>query len=132
MNHQLRYLQLWLIIGLLLVGAVIYFSLAPVPQQLQIEFQLADKVEHTLAYSILMLWFGQLTLIKARLVSALLLILLGVALEFLQEMTAYRQFDIFDMAANTIGVLLGLYLSSYCFNNSFEKTEQLINKRYQD
>ena len=39
MNHQLQYLHLWLFTGLLLVGGVIYFSLAPVPDELQIEFQ---------------------------------------------------------------------------------------------
>ena len=132
MNQQLQYLKLWLFTGLLLVGAVIYFSLTPVPEQLQIEFQFADKIEHTLAYSILMLWFGQLTLMKTRLFSALLLILLGIALEFLQGMTAYRQFDIFDMGANTVGVLLGLYVSGCffdkCFGNCFLKIEQQINK----
>jgi len=44
---------------------------------------------------------------KARAMYAAGFILMGIALEFLQGMTGYRTFDVFDMIANTIGVALG-------------------------
>ena len=34
-------------------------------------------------------------------------IAMGVGLEFIQGMTDYRTYDVLDMAANSIGVLLG-------------------------
>ncbi len=127
MNNKLHSLNRWLVIGLLLVAAVIYLSLTPVPPQLQLEFRFADKLEHLLTYSVLMFWFGQLTLQRARLLTAGLLILLGVAIEFLQGMTGFRQFDIFDMIANTLGVMLGYWLSSSCFSDCFLNIERRIH-----
>jgi glycopeptide antibiotics resistance protein len=41
---------------------------------------------------------------RARLVYAAGFIAMGVALEYLQRMTGYRTFDIFDMLANGAGV----------------------------
>ena len=32
---------------------------------------------------------------------------MGIGIEFLQRMTGYRTFDVYDMAANATGVLLG-------------------------
>jgi glycopeptide antibiotics resistance protein len=32
---------------------------------------------------------------------------MGIAIEFLQRMTGYRTFDVLDMVANAVGVLLG-------------------------
>jgi len=56
----------------------------------------------------LMFWFG-LSYSKAmrQFQIALAFIALGVALEFLQRETGYRSFDVADMAANSVGVLLG-------------------------
>ena len=130
LNRQLHYLTGWLLIGLMLVGAVIYFSLAPVPPQLQLEFQFADKLEHMLSYGILMFWFAQLlTQNAARHTVAILLVLLGIALEFLQGMTGYRLFDLFDMGANTLGVLIGLYLSTQRYKNCFLTIEQQLLRK---
>jgi len=39
------------------------------------------------------------------------LIWLGVALEYMQGWTGYRTFDVLDMAADGIGVLLGWLLT---------------------
>ena len=50
-------------------------------------------------------WWIQLARDPWRL--ALMLVLLGLGIELLQNQTDYRQGDIFDMAANTLGVGLG-------------------------
>jgi glycopeptide antibiotics resistance protein len=36
---------------------------------------------------------------------------MGVGLEFVQGWLGYRTYDVLDMAANTLGVLLGLALA---------------------
>ena len=42
-----------------------------------------------------------------RWLACLLFILMGIGLEFAQRATGYRVLDVFDMAANTVGALLG-------------------------
>jgi len=44
---------------------------------------------------------------RTRAVCAAGFILMGIAIEFLQRMTGYRTFDVFDMLANAVGVALG-------------------------
>lgn len=104
----MRHLRtVWLLLGLCWVGGVIFISLTPNPPE-PVRFWNADKLEHALAYGLLMLWFCQIFQQKmARLVTAGLLIFLGVTLEILQSFTGYRFFEFADMVANTIGVLLG-------------------------
>ena len=81
-------------------------SLAPIPQP--IGFEQGDKLEHFAAYGLLMALFGLAYVSRgARFAYAAGFILMGIALEFLQGMTDYRTFDVFDMLANTIGVALG-------------------------
>ena len=59
-----------------------------------------------------MLWFCQVFQKSAhRILVALLLIALGVSMEFLQRMTGYRYFEYIDMLANSAGVLLGWALA---------------------
>ena len=58
-----------------------------------------------------MLWFGQLFRAhRSRIVVTLLLIVLGMAMEFVQAVLPYRFFDWFDMLANVAGVVLGACL----------------------
>ena len=40
--------------------------------------------------------------------AAVFLVLLGIVMEIMQGMTAYRYFDLFDAVANTLGVLAGI------------------------
>jgi len=67
-----------------------------------------DKFAHLLAYAVVTLWFVQIYgSSRSRVVIALGLVLLGVALEFLQGLSGYRSLEIADMAANATGVALG-------------------------
>jgi glycopeptide antibiotics resistance protein len=38
---------------------------------------------------------------------------MGLSLEILQSFTGFRQADIFDMVANTIGVGIGLFIGRF-------------------
>ncbi len=97
----------WLALGWVWVAALVYISLTPNPPD-AVRLLNADKLEHALAYCLLMLWFSQVYVRRTqRLFIAALLVAMGIAMEFLQGMTGFRSFQYADMLANSIGVLLG-------------------------
>jgi VanZ family protein len=92
--------------GWLMIAAIVWLSLAPSPPTLDVAF--GDKLGHLAAYGGLMFWFCQLYAAHAtRLGCAAAFIAMGIGLEFMQDATGYRSFELLDMAANTLGVLLG-------------------------
>lgn len=89
-----------------------WLSLAHVErlQRLLPDFLSWDKAEHALMYMGLTLVAGlgaQST--KSWILLALAGEFLGILLEFLQSLTGYRTLDIHDVAANSVGVALGLF-----------------------
>jgi len=97
--------RLWLALGWAMVCAVVWLSLTPSPPE--VDFKESDKVGHFLAYGVLMFWFAQLYTRKTRFFYGAGFVAMGIALEFLQDALGYRTLDLTDMAANTLGVLLG-------------------------
>ena len=83
-----------------MVAAVVWGSLTPSPPSAG-----NDKVGHFVVYGVLMFWFAQLY--ARRLPCAAGFVALGVALEFVQGSLGYRSFELYDMLANSAGVLLG-------------------------
>jgi len=107
-EHQDRLIlrRLFVAIGWALVGAILWLSLTPQPPH--VDFEQSDKVGHFIAYGGLMFWFCQLYRnTKTRVAYAAGFIAMGIAIEFLQRATGYRSFEVMDMVANAIGVLLG-------------------------
>jgi len=108
---DLRFRHLWLAIGYVLVGLVIYLSVKPDP--IDVGKIKGVKVGHFIAYFVLMLWFAQLyPSWRARLGIAAAFVLMGVGLEYTQGLTSYRSFDYADMVDNAIGVAVGLAMGS--------------------
>jgi VanZ family protein len=98
--------RLWFIGGLLLIAAIVFFSLTPHP--LESNIPEGDKLHHLLGYGVLMAWWSQLKLQQAdRLRLAIGFIALGIVMEVAQGFTPTRQPDVFDALANTTGILLG-------------------------
>ena len=111
MNKDLVLRKLWLKIGYLLVICVIVLTLIPDPYYTlgidDLFENLSDKAQHLFAYVMLMGWFTQIYHSrKSHLVLAVSFISMGVALEFLQGLSQTRMFEVADMIANSIGVLL--------------------------
>jgi VanZ family protein len=105
-DAALRFLRLWQVIGISLIGLVVYLSLAPSPIELAVEY--GDKYGHFLAYATLMYWFAQIyPAQRARMAWAAAFIAMGIGLESLQRLTGYRTFEIADMVANAFGVSVG-------------------------
>jgi len=112
--------QLFSFIMLFLWGLSIcmicYLSIVP-RVEFPISFKWADVVYHFCAY----LWLSFLPFISFRSsqvawISALLMIPLGIGLEFGQYFVPARVFSIMDMSANScgalVGIMCGLYLRS--------------------
>jgi VanZ family protein len=97
--------RLWLLLGWMIVLSVISLSLTPAP--IPIPVAEADKLEHLLAYGTLMVWFSNIyedSIRRATL--AISFVAMGIALEFIQQWTGFRTFEIADMAANASGVVV--------------------------
>ena len=103
-----RWPRLWVALWMLAIVAVCVLSLVnlsglpPVPEG-------GDKVEHFLAYTLLSASAMQLFATRRGcIVVALLLVALGIALEFTQgSLTSTRMADAHDALANALGVLAG-------------------------
>ena len=97
--------------GWLFAAAIALVSLIPRPPHLGIEH--GDKLGHLAAYSLLMFWFCWLyRAMDVRIAYAAGWIAMGIALEFAQQATGYRSFELADIAANSLGVLLGWGISA--------------------
>lgn len=127
-NSEFQWYRLWISIGWALITLIVYLSLTVSPPEI-LEFAFADKLKHLFAYSVLMGWFTQLyPSLKARRVWALALFLLGVAVEFIQGWSGYRFFDVADMAANSLGVLLGWWLSTKWLAGSLLRVDSVLSR----
>lgn len=92
--------------GWTIAAAIVWLSLTPL--LLQIDLEQGDKLGHFVAYGTLMFWFCLLyKRRKVRIAYAALWIAMGVGLEFIQGQLGYRTYEVYDMYANTLGVLIG-------------------------
>ena len=97
--------------GWLFAAAIVALSLMPAPREIDVPH--GDKLGHMAAYCLLTFWFCWLyPAWKTRSAYAAGWIAMGVALEFAQGATGYRSFELADMAANSLGVLLGWGISA--------------------
>lgn len=124
-NPKLMYRLLWLVVGYGLVAFVVYSSLTSSPVEIKVEN--FDKYAHTFGYFVLMGWFVQIYHGRGSVfICALLFVIMGVGLEFVQGMTAYRYFDVYDMLANTLGVLIAWGLTLTRFPSLLKMFEMFI------
>ncbi len=109
LKFDLKWFRHWWLLGWGWVCLIWYLSLSTKPHGIDLGIEFSDKLGHFIAYAWLMLWFGNLyQSMNGRLVFAGIFILMGIGLEILQGLGQVRQFEYFDMLANTAGVLIGL------------------------
>jgi VanZ family protein len=108
---NLRYRRFWIAASAVLVLGVVWGSLqtalgGEVPQGF-------DKVEHFGTYIFLAVWFTGLVARPRWWMVVVTLLTLGASMEVGQYMMqAGRTADVYDMAANTAGVAVGLLLAA--------------------
>ncbi len=120
----LRYRRAWLAALWLLVAVIVIGSLVPGPvvQTLSV----SDRLEHFVAYLALTLLGAGLVGPAGYLAVALRAFALGAALELLQGLTASRQTDWMDVAANAAGVLAGWSLARWRLGGWAQRVEQRL------
>ena len=120
---NLRYQKLWLILGCIWVGLVIFLSLTPAPTQ-PFDFPGIDKVGHACAYGFLMFWFGLIYKPgRAYRYLGLGFVIMGIILECMQGALGDRTFEWGDVAANAFGVIAGLALSGTKLSEALLRVE---------
>ena len=123
----LAHARAWFVASALLIAAVAYFSLVPnppVPMPGNV-----DKVEHAAAYLFLAVWFTGLVGRGHFWKVALSLALLGLAMELLQHIMALgRQADPRDLAANVLGIAIGVTLGARLTGGWALRLESWLNR----
>jgi VanZ family protein len=131
-TYQLR--KLWLSIGWLLVGLVVYLSLVSSPLPIDALARdnttriLIHKIGHASAYCTLMLWFLQLYPVSQRMIIALSLISFGALLEGLQTLTPGHLPTLLDAVTNAVGVMLGWLLGKTRLSRSLEVLDKMLSR----
>ena len=127
---SLRLHSLWLTLGVFLIIVVIWASLTSDPPSTGFKFAYADKVSHLLAYAVLMGWFAQIFPARGtRQWLVIGFILMGVLLEYAQALTANRTYEVADMVANTLGVVLAWFLTRGAMGQLLFRFEQFVFSR---
>lgn len=121
---SLRFPAVWWTVGWLLVAGVCIGSLLPgtaLPNLF-----IGDKWQHAGAYFLLMIWFGGLSERGRHFVVAAILLVLGFGLDSIQGGMVSRRFDLADVAANGVGIILGLILTRSVLAGWCHRVERLL------
>lgn len=124
---DLKLRLLWLSIGYALVILIMFLSLTGSPVSLAISFLNEDKFYHALAYFCLMSWFAQIYHDRFRRnMLAVIFVLMGASLEYIQSFDPNRFAEFGDMVANITGVLIALLLSLTSFRFMLVRLERIF------
>ncbi len=124
---QLKFLKVWFGIGFIGMAMVVYLSTTSSPPDTS-GIQFGDKIFHMLGYFCLFYWFGQIYRKDYYWQPASGLIVMGVALEFVQYNLGYRHLEFADMVANTSGVFLGWFVTRFVYADWLEMIEKKIRR----
>ncbi len=123
----LRLRGLWLATGYALVFIVVYLSITSTPVDIELDVLYEDKLFHALAYFSLMFWFAQIYHQRLqRNAIAVIFVLQGVLMEFIQSYDIARTSEYADMMANTVGVLLAYVMTRNAARFMLVRMERLV------
>lgn len=123
----LRYQKQWIQLGI--AGLVALAVIALWPYKLDAAPLGTDKLLHISAYVVIASWFFQIFHEnRRRLFIFLLLICYGIAIESAQHFAPMRSASVGDLAANTIGLLIGWALCQTPFQFTLQRFERHLLK----
>jgi len=116
-------------IALVLSIFILIVSLVPINNKLLDEIKYSDKVIHVLFYLTLCLswlfYFKTKNKIKQKFIIALGIFVYGIIIEVLQsDFTTYRTGSLYDVLANTVGIVIGLLIFKKLYKILIKQTEQ--------
>ncbi|NNC66057.1 MAG: hypothetical protein HKN84_14835 [Gammaproteobacteria bacterium] len=120
----LRYPWLWRILGWVLVGGVIFGSVAP--GSLLRAVPGPDEFQHSASYFVLTVWFAGLYARERLGLIAGIFLTLGLAMEIIQGQLSYRGFDYGDLLANFVGIVVASALSFWFLAGWCQRIEQWL------
>ena len=120
-NLRVRHNFYFQIIGSILILGVLFFLHFMQPPTVDIKLSLIDKLLHFLMFFFTMMWFMYIT--KQWLIASVLLILLGLILEWIQmNYIINRSFDWFDFVADVMGVIFCFLLLPFLIDKYFDSS----------
>jgi len=132
-RYELNWFIGWWLVGCGWIILVWYLSLSTIPPKIDTGSYFSDKIGHFIAYAWLMFWFGNLYKdYRARLFFAGVFVLMGIGLEILQGMGQVRQFEYYDILANSAGVLISFILLFTSMARLFSWIEHFFKKEYDE
>jgi len=114
----LRHAGLWKTLSVIILVLVLLAAMSPAfwlfdnKARALVWFQNADKWLHALTFVTLSVWFAGLYERRVWWLAALGLMLFGLLVEFCQLQVSYRTADWIDIAANTVGIIVGLTVAA--------------------
>ena len=131
----LRYAPQWRIASIVLLLAVLFSTLAPAvwfwSDKVQLVSWLAnfDKWAHVVTFVILTVWFAGLYRPRSYWRIAVGLTAFGMLIEVGQRLVGYRSAEWVDLAADVVGILLGLAIAVSGAGGWCLRIESWFNKR---
>jgi VanZ family protein len=124
----LRHPRLWLVGGWVLVALALLASLTPTQNLPNIGA--SDKLEHLTAYALMTLWFAGIYPRSRYIMIGIGMFFLGALIEAAQgSMEWGRQADVYDMLANTTGIVAGLIAAWLGLGGWAQRVENLWVRR---
>lgn len=124
--RALRWKTFWLLAGIAGTLVGLYLALRPSGQGPG-WYPYSDKVQHSVSYVAMALWFGALYELRLQWRVAVVLFLFGVLVEVLQWAMPYgRTADAGDLLANSIGIGLGLLATRALGASWMARVERLL------
>jgi VanZ family protein len=108
----LRYHRRWQIAGILVLLGVLLGTLIPAfwlwPDVSRVAFFAFDKWLHGITFAFLAVWFSGQYSRQQYLAIGAGLFSFGILIELCQRMVSYRTAELMDLAADTVGIAIGL------------------------
>ena len=124
----LRYPRAWFCAGLLIATVITITSLLPARDLPALG--ISDKVEHAVAYALLGFWFASVMARRDFVYLALALLAFGGGIEIAQGLMGLgREADLLDLAADGVGIVVGLVLAVTPLGRWAKVIEDLVARR---
>ena len=131
----LRHTRRWQASSLFLLFLVLVAALTPAAwywddrSQAVTWFNNFDKILHVVSFLILSMWFSGLYHKKSYWRIALGLLAFGLVIEVCQRVVGYRTADWADVAADGVGIVLGLIIATAGLGGWCLRVEEMLNRR---